>query len=124
MRDAAMRSDAARRAISRVGSLVARRRCGAVRRGAEHCAALCSARERDAICFPILLWFGYGKLGLYTSLHATSSVAPAPCSACARPCLDVWWGEPFLAQHPLRWPARPGTHAWEGCRAREITVWY
>ena len=27
---------------------------------------------------------------------ATSSVAPAPCSARARPCLDVWWGEPSL----------------------------
>ena len=29
---------------------------------------------------------------------ATSGVAPAPCSARARPCLDVWWGERFLVQ--------------------------
>ena len=37
----------------------------------------------------------------YTApLLATSSVAPAPCSARARPCLDVWWGEPSLVQHP------------------------
>ena len=53
---------------------------------------------------------------------ATSSVAPAPCSARARPCLDVWWGEPSLVQHPLCWPARPGSNG--RCRAREITVWY
>ena len=55
----------------------------------------------------------------------TSSVAPAPCSARARPCLDIWWGEPFLnrpARCPLRWTARasgrPMGH-WS-CRAREI----
>ena len=30
----------------------------------------------------------------------SSSVAPAPCFARARPCLDVWWGEPSLVQLP------------------------
>ena len=35
------------------------------------------------------------------------SVAPrrrGPCFARARPCLDVWWGEPSLVQRPLCWP--------------------
>ena len=43
---------------------------------------------------------------------ATSSVAPAPCLARARPCLDVWRGEPSLVQRPLCWPARLW-HPWE-----------
>ena len=65
---------------------------------------------------------------------ATSSVAPAPCFARARPCLDVWWGEPFLVQRDAHfavtrcgprasvWPTHPSTHG--RCRARRITVWY
>ena len=51
---------------------------------------------------------------LNSAYLTTSGVAPAPCSARARPCLDVWWGEPFLVQHPLRWPARPGEGAARG----------
>ena len=38
----------------------------------------------------------------------TSSVAPAPCSALARPCLDVWRGEPLLVQRIARFA---GPHA-------------
>ena len=45
-------------------------------------------------------------------------VAPAPCFARARPCLDVWWGEPFLVQRPLCWPTHPSWHPWEVPRAR------
>ena len=61
----------------------------------------------------------------YTGPHlATSSVAPAPCSARARPCLDVWWSEPFLVQRDAHFagPRASGTHG--RYRAREITVWY
>ena len=52
---------------------------------------------------------------------ATYSVAPAPCSARARPYLDVWWGEPFLVQRDTHFA---GPRAYGRCRAREITVWY
>ena len=70
----------------------------------------------------VWLWVWFQTRPTPVPYLATSSVAPAPCSARARPCLDVWWGEPSLVQHPLCWPARPGSHG--RCRAREITVWY
>ena len=62
----------------------------------------------------------------YTGPHlATSSVAPAPCSARARPCLDVWRGEPLLVQRRspacFAGPRASGTHG--RCRAQESTVW-
>ena len=54
--------------------------------------------EDAGLCIIEWLW-----LWLYTRPTqvpdlATSSVAPAPCSTRARPCLDGWWGEPFLVQ--------------------------
>ena len=73
----------------------------------------------------VMVGYGYGY-GFKLSLHpvpylATSSVAPAPCSARARPCLDVWWGEPFLVRCAMPTSLRPahlpsGTHG--RCRAR------
>ena len=50
--------------------------------------------------FPAKVYSGYVyDYGYKLGLHAgTSGVAPAPCSAGALPCLDVWWGEAFLVQ--------------------------
>ena len=69
-----------------------------------------------------MVWLWFKTRPTPVPYLATSSVAPAPCFAHAQPCLDVWWGEPFLVQRPLCWPAcLSGTHG--RCRAQEITVW-
>ena len=59
--------------------------------------AYSTAYRAPLLCGPY--GYGCGRMNsAYTLVPdlATSSVAPAPCFARARPCLDVWWGEPFL----------------------------
>ena len=72
--------------------------------GAE--VAVASERELPPLNLVLVsrlwLWLWLKTRSTPVPYLTTSSVAPAPCSARARPCLDVWRGEPLLVQRIAR----------------------
>ena len=76
------------------------RNCGGGHATAADHAALAADHTpqlaRGIVVMVMVMVLNSAYTGPWSPTSLTSSVAPAPCSARARPCLDVWWGEPSL----------------------------